>query len=139
MKTPETKTFDVQSIGIAVPAADAFAYIADPANLPKWTNAFRRADRESALLETPGGSVEIRLATEAHAATGTVDWRMSFPDGSVGEARSRVTPDGEGRAIYAFTLMAPPVPLEDLEGALEAQRGILARELAGLKTLLESR
>jgi hypothetical protein len=63
---------------------------------------------------------------------------MTFPDGAVGTAWSRVTPDGEDRAIYSFVLMAPPVPLELLEGALTEQMGILAGELAELKTLLEA-
>ena len=63
---------------------------------------------------------------------------MTFPDGSVGQAFSRITPEGEDKAIYTFVLMAPPVPLEALEGALEAQKAILAEELAGLKTRLEA-
>jgi uncharacterized protein YndB with AHSA1/START domain len=34
-------TFDVQSIEIAAPFSMAFRYIADPANLPEWTHAFK--------------------------------------------------------------------------------------------------
>ncbi|WP_346914182.1 hypothetical protein [uncultured Roseibium sp.] len=63
---------------------------------------------------------------------------MTFPDGSVGTAYSRVTPDGAEKSIYSFVLMAPPVPLEMLEGALSEQMGILARELVELKTRLEA-
>jgi hypothetical protein len=64
---------------------------------------------------------------------------MTFPDGSVGTAYARVTPDGENRAVFSFVLMAPPVPLEAMEGALEVQRKILAEELVRLKTILEAR
>jgi hypothetical protein len=64
---------------------------------------------------------------------------MTFPDGSVGTAYSRVTPDGEYRSVFSFVLMAPPVPLEELEGALEAQRKVLANELVRLKTRPEAR
>jgi len=133
------KTFDVQSVGIRTPASRAFDYIADAANLPNWTNAFKRVDGGKALLETPQGGVNIDLVTTARRDTGTIDWKMTFPDGAVGVAFSRVTPDGEENSVYAFVLMAPPVPLEALEGALDAQRLTLARELLRLKNILEVR
>src|SRR5262245_198945 len=133
------KTFDVQSVGIEAPAAQVFEFIANAANLPRWTEAFKRVDGAEALLETSQGAVEVNLAVIARREAGTVDWKMTFPDGAVGWAYSRVTPDGEARSVYAFALMAPPVPLEALEGALEAQRKILAKELLRLKGLLESK
>jgi Protein of unknown function (DUF3179) len=43
------------------------------------------------------------------------------------------------KAVLSFVLMAPPVPLEAVEGALEAQRKVLAEELVRLKTILEAR
>ena len=132
------KTFDVQAVGINKPADAVWAYISNPANLPEWTNAFARADDDTADLVTPMGEVPIQLRTEASADTGSVDWHMTFPDGSVGTAFSRVTPDGEDKSIYSFVLMAPPVPLEALEGALQEQMGILATELTNLKGRLEA-
>ncbi|EKE69381.1 hypothetical protein [Celeribacter baekdonensis] len=130
------KNFDVQSIGLTVSADAAFDYISQPANLPKWTNAFSRADDKTADLVTPNGEVPITLQTVASRAAGNVDWLMTFPDGSVAAAYSRITPNGAGESIYSFVLMAPPVPLEALEGALEAQKGILATELEKLKGIL---
>ncbi len=132
------KTHDVQSVAIAKPAQVVFDFVADPANLPTWTNAFQRADAQTADLVTPAGAVPIRLETIARSEQGTVDWRMTFPDGSVGTAFSRVTPDGGEAAVYSFVLMAPPVPLEQLEGALSQQRSILAEELVALKARLEA-
>lgn len=132
------KTFDVQSIGIEKPAAAVYEFIARPQNLTQWTNAFERADDTSADLVTPAGAVPIQLKTVANAEAGSVDWHMTFPDGSVGTAFSRVTPDGAEKSIYTFVLMAPPVPLEALEGALQEQMGILAKELVDLKTQLEA-
>ncbi|TXG85610.1 MAG: SRPBCC family protein [Sphingomonadales bacterium] len=132
------KTFDVQSIGINKPADVVFAFISQPANLPKWTSAFKSADSSSAELVTPNGAVPIALQTITHDGHGTIDWKMTFPDGAVGMAYSRVTPDGADRAVYSFVLMAPPVPLEMLEGALGAQMEILAKELRALKGLLEA-
>jgi len=66
-----------------------------------------------------------------------VDWRLTFPDGAVGIAQSRVTETNRGTSIYSFILHAPPVGLEEVEGALETQRGILQSELATLKSLME--
>lgn len=132
------KTFDVQSIGINKPAAEVYDFVAKPQNLTVWTNAFERADDTSADLVTPEGAVPIKLVTHAHTAAGSVDWELIFPDGSIGWAYSRVTPEGADKSIYSFVLMAPPVPLEMLEGALEQQMGILATELKELKTVLEA-
>lgn len=130
------KNFDVQSIGLAVSANVAFDYISQPSNLPKWTNAFSRADATTADLVTPNGEVPIKLQTVVSRDAGSVDWLMTFPDGSTGAAYSRITPNGDDEAIYSFVLMAPPVPLEALEGALEAQKGILSTELEELKGIL---
>lgn len=133
------KTFDVQSIGIEATRNRVFEFVAEPSNLPKWTNAFESADKHSAHLQTPQGTAEIALRTDARWEAGTIDWTMTFPDGSVGTAYARVTPDGENRAVFSFVLMAPPVSLEAVEGALEAQRKILAEELVRLKSILEAR
>lgn len=132
------KTHDVQSISIAKPRADVFAYIANPANLPEWTNAFKSADAERAELITPNGAVPIQLETRASAEHGTIDWIMAFPDGSRGAAYSRVTEDSDDTSIYSFVLMAPPVPLEMLEGALDEQKKTLAKELVSLRARLET-
>jgi hypothetical protein len=67
-----------------------------------------------------------------------VDWELRFPDGTSGLAQSRVTPTSGGTSIYSFVLHAPPVPLEQLEGALAEQSVTLREELATLKALLES-
>jgi hypothetical protein len=132
------KTYDVQEIEIRVPASRAFRLVADPSRLPGWTDAFESADGAAAVLRTPRGRVDIGLRVEADPRSGTVDWRMTFPDGKVGWAHSRVVPLAEDRCVYAFVLHAPPVPLEALEGALDAQRATLARELGRLRTLLEN-
>lgn len=131
------KTFDVQSIELQVPSERAFAYLADPARLPEWASAFARVRDGRALLRTPQGEMEIELDVEAHDAAGTVDWRMRFPDGSVARAFSRLVPGGAASCIYSFVLMAPPVPLEQLEGALEAQSRTLAEELGTLRRILK--
>ena len=124
-------TFDVQSIEISAPFSAAFRYIADPANLPEWTHAFKHVSDGHATMETAEGAVQVGLRVQASEPYGTIDWMITFPDGAVARAASRVTPHGE-RSIYTFVLEAPPVPLERLEGALAEQSRILATELATL-------
>ncbi|MGH7837256.1 MAG: hypothetical protein ACREQC_05440, partial [Candidatus Binataceae bacterium] len=62
------KTFDVQSVEIKAPFDKAFAYIADPRRLPKWTAAFgtgrigqypafRSVGDRRATMQTEAGSV----------------------------------------------------------------------------------
>jgi uncharacterized protein YndB with AHSA1/START domain len=131
------KMFDVQGIEIMAPPAEVFAFLEAPANLPRWANAFVSAGDGRARLETPAGAVDVPLDVFADADTGTVDWRLTFPDGGVGLAQSRVTPTTRGTCVYSFVLHAPPVALEQVEGALEAQISILNTELATLKSLME--
>jgi len=131
------KSYDVQEIELRAPVRSAFGIISDPRRLPHWTDAFVAADHDSATLRTPGGETAIGLETHARADAGTVDWKLTFPDGSVAWAHSRVVDLARGRCLYTFVLHAPPVPLEAIEGALEAQRATLARELVRLKTLVE--
>ena len=131
------RTSDVQGIDLAVPRSRAFAFIADPAQLPRWTNAFASVTAGRAVMRTPGGEVIIDLEVQTSAEQGTVDWRMRFPDHSVATAFSRLVEVDRGRCIFSFVLTPPPVPLEQLEGALDAQARTLAEELKKLKGILE--
>jgi hypothetical protein len=133
------RKFDVQGIEILTSRAAVFDWVSDPRNLSKWAHAFRQADDTRARLSTPTGAVDIALRTSSHEDAGTVDWELTFPDGAIGVAQSRVTATTRGTCIYSFVLHAPPVPLEQLEGALDAQRATLREELAELKRLLEAR
>ena len=131
------RMFDVQGIEIMAPCHKVFAFVREPGNLPRWAHAFVSAGNGRARLETPAGAVDIGVEVSADAQTGTVDWRLAFPDGGVGIAQSRVTETTRGTCIYTFVLHAPPVALEQVEGALEAQSETLRSELATLKSLME--
>jgi len=133
------KSFDVQSIKIQTGFHRAFTYIADPKTLPEWTHAFKEVSDGTAVMATPQGSVPIRLAVNSSAHHGTIDWMMDFPDGSHATAFSRLIEAGKDRCIYTLTLMPPPVPLEQLEGALEQQAKVLQEELANLARILSAR
>jgi hypothetical protein len=130
------KTFDVQSIELRTEFKKAFAYIADPKNLPHWTSAFKEADEKTALLVTPKGELKIGLATVSNES-GTIDWHMKMPDGTIGKAFSRLTELPDGNVLYCFVLLAPPVPIEQVEGTLIEQKKLLANELNNLKRILE--
>ncbi len=130
------KEFDVQSIEIHAPFEKAFAYIAEASNLTEWASAFERIYDGRALLRTPQGSVEVTLFVNSSREQGTIDWIIIFPDESVARAYSRVIPLGQERSIFSFVLTAPPVPLEQLEGALEQQSQTLREELSRLSTIL---
>jgi hypothetical protein len=133
------RDFDVQTIEIAAPYDAAFKYISDPRTLPEWTHAFRAVSNGHATMATPRGSVEVGLRVESSQAAGTVDWTMAFPDGSVGRAFSRLIDLGNHRLLYSFVLLAPPVSLEQLEGALDEQAFVLREELATLQRTLSNR
>jgi hypothetical protein len=131
------RMFDVQGVEIVTPRAKVFEFLREPSNLPQWAHAFVSAGGGRARLETPAGAVDVGLDVSADAETGTVDWQLAFPDGGVGLAQSRVTETARGTCIYSFILHAPPVSLEQVEGALDAQRALLQSELATLKSLME--
>jgi len=89
-------------------------------------------------MATPAGTVEIELKVNSSPAQGTIDWRMKFPGGTEGIAYSRLVRQSNGQCIYSFVLLAPPVPLEQLEGALNQQHAILKEELVKLSRLLSN-
>src|SRR5262245_6949740 len=129
------RDFDVQAVELEASFDVAFRYIADPRTLPEWTHAFRSVADGRATLATPKGALDIGLEVSASRESGTVDWTMTFPDGSIGRAFSRLVERGE-RSLYTFVLVAPPVPLEEVEGALAEQSRTLREELKTLQRRL---
>lgn len=128
----------IQSIVIEQPFARVFDFVANPGNLPLWTNAFSHVDGGTAQLKTPEGTITIGLKTSANQSVGNVDWLLTFPDNTSAEAYSRLLPLEKHQTLYSFTLTPPPAPLEKLEGALAQQAEILEQELITLKAILEA-
>jgi len=131
------KNYDVQTIDLDVSREKAFAFIADPMKLPAWTQAFASVSANHAIMRTRNGEVKITLAVENALDCGTIDWRMEFSDGCIGTACSRVVEIDRDRCLYSFVLLMPPMPLQQLEGTLQAQSRTLAEELRKLKEILE--
>ncbi len=130
--------FEVKNIALAVRFDTAFDYLADMTKLPEWTNAFAEVAKEgTALMRTPEGEISVQLEGNVDRKNGVVDTKMTFPDGSVGTAHSRLITLNEDSCAYSFLLTPPPVALEELEGALSAQAEILEPELQILKANLE--
>jgi hypothetical protein len=131
------KRFDLQGIDLQATQKQVFSYVADPIHLPQWTSAFASVANGRAVMRTPDGEIGIDLAVQSSEEQGTIDWLMTFPDGSVATAFSRVVKLDSKSCVFAFVLTPPPVPLERLEGALEAQSRALVEELQSLKRILE--
>ncbi len=132
------RTHEVRSIEIAAPHEVVFTFIAEPDNLPRWTHAFESVNGSHARMRTPAGAVDVQLEVLTSREHGTIDWIMTFPDGTTAEAYSRVTRGIDSRVIYSFVLNAPRVPLEQLEGTLSRQVETLESELAQLKASIEN-
>jgi len=130
-------TFDVQGIEIRAPRWAVFDFVRDPHNLRSGRMRFNKPtinERISRLRPGPSLSTCVRSRTKD---AGTIDWSLGLPTCD----RRRAVPgdrDCRGTCIYSFVLHAPPVPLEQLEGALDAQRMTLREELTELKRLLEA-
>jgi hypothetical protein len=135
-KEKRMDSFRVESVRIKTTPEKAFRYIADARNLPQWTHAFKGVRNGKATMVTPAGAVEVALQVKASASEGTIDWHMTFPDGNVATAYSRLVQDSDNYSIYSFILRAPPVSLEQLEGTLNAQAYTLREELTKLNAIL---
>ena len=96
------RMFDVQGIEITAPHRKVFECLREPTNLPRWAHAFVSAGNGLARLETPAGAVDVGLDVLANADSGVVDWRLTFPDGTVSLAQSRVTETTRGTCILEW-------------------------------------
>ncbi len=142
-------TFRVESVQIKAAFDKVFAYIAASETLPMWTHAFKSVRDGTAILATPAGTVEIGLRVNPCRDQGTIDWFMKFPNGSEADwfmkfpngseaAYSRLVPEAQETCVYSFVLLGPPVPLAQLECALDQQAKILREELKRLQQILEA-
>jgi uncharacterized protein YndB with AHSA1/START domain len=122
---------------LPAPYEDTFRFIADPANLPKWTVAFRQADETSALIQR--GSDEpfrIGLTTVASVETGLIDWYMDMPDGRTTRTLTRVIDLLNGKCLYTFIFFANPAPEDQAEATLANQTAAIEKEFDNLVRLL---
>jgi hypothetical protein len=127
---------DTQSVTVPVDPGHIFAFLAEPANLPRWAVGFAqdvRRDGEDWIVTTGQGEVPVRIV--ADAASGVIDFHLTpMPDVEV-VAYSRVVANGDG-AEYVFTqVQAPGMP----DGVFEDQIAALRHELELLTVLFQAR
>ena len=126
---------DTQTITLPVSSQDAFAFLADPANLPRWAVGFARSiqrEGEAWIVQTAQGAMPVRIV--ADAMRGTIDFHMTVAPGFEAVAYSRVVPNDSG-AEYVFTQFQLPSMADEV---FEGQREALAEELAILPLLFRA-
>jgi hypothetical protein len=130
-----TMRADTQAITVPVSAEEAFAFLAEPENLPRWAVGFARGIRREGdewIVQTAQGEMRVRVL--ADAAHGTIDFHMSVAPGLETVAYSRVVPNDAG-AEYVFTQFQLPGMADEV---FAAQRAALAEELALLPILFRA-
>jgi hypothetical protein len=132
----ETMRSDTKSVTIPASPPAAFAFLAEPENLPRWAVGFARdirRDGETWLVTTGQGEVPIRF--EVDEGRGVIDFHLTPAPGVEAVAYSRLVPNGEG-VEYVFTqFQTPGMPDEVFSGQVRA----LAEELAILPALFRAR
>jgi hypothetical protein len=119
-----------------VSADMAYAFIAQPSNLPKWALAFRDADEYSALLAFPdGNSLRVPMITKVSKEFGVIDWHISLPNGFLDIVRSRVYSVTDDRCIYELSFNERPVADAMMESAMEEQARMVEQEFDNLETV----
>ncbi|MGH3072360.1 MAG: SRPBCC family protein [Gaiellaceae bacterium] len=125
-----------QSVALAAPPEDVFAYVADAGNLPEWAIGFCkeiRSENGHSIVTTPSGE-QVTIRQLANAELGTVDGILQFGPSIEGRTYTRVVPNGDG-AEYVFTMLQPAgMPDEVFDG----QVAELGRELLVLKARIET-
>ena len=130
---------DTRSVTIAAPAADVFAFVADPEKLPRWAVGFCTAIRRDPdaddkwIATTASGDISMRFATDK--ALGVVDFHFQPSPQVEVTAFSRVLPNAAG-AEYVFTqFQSAGMPDEVFEGQVRT----LIEELQVLRSTIAAR
>ena len=124
-----------KSISIDASRDRVFAFLADAANWPKWAivnvKSIKRADDQWWDMETPVGMAKLRI--RPNAELGILDHDFNAPDASW-TVPARVVSNGTG-CEFMITFFQPPAFTKEF---FEAQAALVDKELAQLKSLMES-
>ena len=126
---------DTQTTTLPVSFEEAFAFLAEPENLPRWAVGFARGIRREAddwIVRTAQGEMPIRVV--ADASRGTIDFHMTVAPEIEAIAYSRVVPNDSG-AEYVFTQFQQAGMTDEV---FASQRAALAEELAILPILFRA-
>ncbi len=131
---PRTQVSKTLSISIDCPADQAYAFISNPENLPKWATAFVRSVEKSGnqwIVETPDGPLGFRFVAEN--GFGVLDHIVCPAPGVEMLNPMRVVPNSLGCEV-TFTLFQAP-GRSDPQFAEDA--AMVERDLRTLKNVLE--
>jgi hypothetical protein len=126
---------DTQTITLPVSADEAFTFLAQPENLPRWAVGFAhgiRRDGDAWIVLNAQGEIPVRVV--ADATRGTIDFYMGISPGLEAVAYSRIVPNDSG-AECVFTQFQLPGMTDEV---FSAQRAALAEELAILPILFRA-
>lgn len=127
-----------KTVQIERPAAQSYAFIANPETMPQWAihnvKAIRKLNGASWEMETPRG--KATLIPHYEERHGILD--HEFIDAGEGrwQVTGRVVPLGPSESVYIITL---PKPDSMPAGAFEAGMRLMDEELATLKACIESK
>jgi uncharacterized protein YndB with AHSA1/START domain len=123
------------SVRVARPAAEVYAYAADPAHLPEWAAGLASGvDHEDGrwFADSPMGRVELRFAPPNDL--GVLDHDVVEPDGTTTSNPMRVVPAPEGSEVI-FTVRRRGMSDDELERDVAAVRA----DLEALARVVEAR
>ena len=118
---------------VARPAPEVYAFVTDPANLPRWAAGLGGSVEQRDgrwFVDSPMGEVEVRFAPPN--PFGVADHDVTLADGTTFSNPLRVLPDGDGSEVV-FTLRRPPGTDDD---AFEADAAAVRADLDTLRDLL---
>src|SRR4051794_8151069 len=123
------------SIGISRPFEEVYAFLAEPANFPKWASglghSFRHVGGMEWFADTPSGPMKVRF-TEPNRF-GVLDHSVIPDGGSAMHNPMRAFRNGDGTEVVFSLLQRPGMSDEDFDRDAEW----VARDLSALKRLLE--
>jgi hypothetical protein len=124
------------SVGIERPPDEVYAFVYDPANLPRWATAFCRSVRRSGdewIVETP--EAPVRIAFVESNALGVLDHVVTVTSELEVFSPIRVVANGSGSEVL-FTLFQRP-GMSDAE--LSDDAALVQQDLETLKGVMERR
>jgi uncharacterized protein YndB with AHSA1/START domain len=125
------------SVTIERPPAEVYAFVVDPANLPRWAAGLGGAIAEVAgewVADSPMGKVTVRFAPANDL--GVLDHDVTLlATGETFHNPMRVVANGSGSEIV-FTLFRREGTTDE---EFSVDRAAIARDLAALQRLLEKR
>lgn len=123
------------TVSIARPAVEVYAFAHQPENFPKWAaglGAGLTPDGDRWIAHGPDGDVHVRFSPEN--PYGVLDHWVTLPDGAEISIPLRVVANGDGAEVVLTLFRVPGMD----DATFERDQGMVAKDLATLKALLES-